>query len=465
MRRRRSPNVSLEGRITAVFALALVVVAGLAAAASGLPLPPWILFLLILTAGLPLGIWILHRTLRPLGEILRALVDGVSSLRDRDFSMRLAVRGRDELGELVSAYNQAVDVLREERTALRQRELLLETALHRSPLAIVLTNQRDRVIFANPEARRLLIGGRRLEGQRFGTILAGCPAAMAETLAAGNDGLFSVEHQGTTETYHLSRRVFQVNRFRHTLYLLRRLTAELDREEVRIWKKVIRVISHELNNSLAPISSLVQSASIAFDKPAHQHRLHAIFASIEERVTHLKDFVDGYADFARLPAPRRERTTWAPFLASLQELYAFELHCPRDVEGFFDPAQIEQVVINLLKNAAEASPRDGDAPGSIEVRVDLTADGGTRLQVLDRGSGMDEEVLRSALLPFYSTKADGVGVGLPLCREIVANHGGTLRMQSRDGGGAAVICLLPSAKGSIPPADQAATQGRDHGSS
>ncbi len=448
MSSRRPPKVSLEGRITAVFALALVVVAGLAAAASGWSLPPWTLFLLLLSVGLPLGLWILHRTLRPLGEMLGALADGVRSLRDRDFSMRLVVRGRDELGELVSAYNEAVDALGEERTALRQRELLLETALHRSPLAIILTDPRDRVIFANPEARRLLVGGRRLEGQRFATILAGCPPALVETLAAGDDGLFAVEHEGTTETYHLSRRVFQVNRFRHTLVLLRRLTAELDREEVRIWKKVIRVISHELNNSLAPISSLVQSASIAFDKPAHQHRVRAIFASIEERVTHLRDFVDGYAEFARLPAPRRERTAWAPFLASLQELYAFELHCPPGVEGFFDPAQIEQVVINLLKNAAEASSGDGpgDEPAPIEVRVDLTADGGTRLQVLDRGPGMDEEVLSNALLPFYSTKADGVGVGLPLCREIVANHGGNLRIQGREGGGAAVICLLPSAK-------------------
>ncbi len=103
------------------------------------------------------------------------------------------------------------------------------------------------------------------------------------------------------------------------------------------------------------------------------------------------------------------------------------------------PPGMRQVLINLLKNAVEAS--DGDP--RITVRIDRLTDGDTRVQVTDHGRGMSDEVMRKALLPFYSTKQSGTGVGLPLCREIVEAHGGSLRIQGREGGGTVVTFLLP----------------------
>jgi len=107
--------------------------------------------------------------------------------------------------------------------------------------------------------------------------------------------------------------------------------------------------------------------------------------------------------------------------------------------GWFDPAQIQQAVLNVVKNAEEA----GGEPSTVELGVEATPDGGTRIVVSDRGKGMTDEVLRNALVPFFSTKEKGTGLGLALCREILAAHGGKVALQSRPGEGTVVTCWLP----------------------
>ena len=438
--RERSPRTSLAGKITAGFFAILVVVATLAAAAARLPeLSSFTIFLLILIAALPLGAWFIGWLVRPLDRVIQGVSDGIRSFRDRDFSVRLAYRRKDELGALVRHYNEVGQILQEERRAVRQRELLLQSALDSSPAAIVLINQRDRIIYSNREARRLLTGGVKLEGRSFEELRAGCPEAMREILASGTDGLFTVPGEGDSETYHLSLRRFQLNRRRHNLMLLRRLTGELGRQEAETWKKVIRVISHELNNSLAPVSSLVHSAQRISREPEHAARRDEVFESIRERLDHLRRFIDGYARFARLPAPRRREVDWEEFLSGFSEYSTLEIagHLPTE-PGYFDPAQMRQVVQNLIKNAVEAGL--GESP--IRLRVKATSEG-TYLQVIDRGLGMNAETMEKALLPFYSTKNTGTGLGLPLCREILEAHGGKISLQGNEHGGTIVTCWLP----------------------
>lgn len=435
----RHRRLSLAGRITAGFFLVLVLMAALAAGATRLPeLSPWAVFLAVLLVGLPLGAWMIGRLLAPLDRVVRGVADGIRSFRDGDFSTRLAYRRDDELGELVELFNQVGQTLSDERQAVRQRELLLQTALDRSPAAILLAGQSGRIVYSNLEARRLLLAGGKLEGLSLAEIRAGCPPEMQEILDAGTDGLFTVTREEENETYHLAQRTFQLNRRRHTLLLLRRLTGELGRQEAEIWKKVIRVISHELNNSLAPVSSLVYSAHKIAREPRHAGRADQVFTSIRERLDHLRQFIEGYARFARLPRPRKQKVDWAELVAGLDD-YPFELvgNLPTS-PGLFDPAQLRQVVVNLLKNAVEAS--DGEPRVTLRIK---SAGDGTFLQVADRGRGMDEETMEKALLPFYSTKKTGTGLGLPLCREILEAHGGKLSLQAGEGGGTVVTCWLP----------------------
>jgi signal transduction histidine kinase len=413
--------------------------------------PPWSIFVITLLVGIPSGAWLISKLTKPLDRTLEDLSHGILSFQDRDFSVRLASDRRDELGDLARFYNRVAATLLKERLEVRERELLLQTALNQSPAAIVLVNSMDRVIYSNREARRLLLGGAKLEGHQFDEIRQGCPPQMREVLSGDGDGIFSVQNEDNLETYHLSERTFLLNRRRHSLILLRIMTGELGRQEAEIWKKVIRVISHELNNSMAPISSLIHSAQVATEDPRHTHQKEKIFSSIDERLDHLKRFIEGYARFARLPQPRREPVAWPEFVQSLGEYPNLTIvgRLPA-TPGYFDPAQMRQALVNLLKNAVESSI---DSP-RISLRVkDVGADG-TYIQVTDQGSGMDEETMKKALLPFYSTKKTGTGLGLPLCREILEAHGGKLSLQAQPEGGMAVTCWLPPYPRKEPHAQQ-----------
>ncbi len=317
---------SFAGRLTAVVLLILVLEGLIVAGMMALTADPWLGLLLSLLIGLPLGAWLVTRALRPFTRTLEGLHFGIASFHDHDFSVRLASGRSDELGDLARLFNHFGEALQDERLAVRSKELLLEGALDSSPVAIVLVNPLDRVVFSNREARRLLTGGSSLDGRQFvADIRENCPAPMRDMLHSTGDGVFSVEHEDGIETYHLSRRKFVLNRRRHFLIVLYRMTAELGRQEAEIWKKVIRVISHELNNSLAPVSSLVHSAELISRRPEHAERGDEVFATIRERLGHLKEFIDGYAHFARLPAPRREEKSWRELVENLEEFPTLEI--------------------------------------------------------------------------------------------------------------------------------------------
>jgi nitrogen fixation/metabolism regulation signal transduction histidine kinase len=271
----------------------------------------------------------------------------------------------------------------------------------------------------------------------FNVIVAECPPALATALASRQDGLFSVTLEGEEETYHLSQRQVRLYGREHRLLQLRRLTRELSRQEVQTWKKVIRVIRHELNNSLAPISSLAHSGRELAQR-GDGARLATVFDTIEDRTRHLDGFIRGYAEFAKLPQPRCEAVIWTEFLGQLAQHYRFQLlGAPPDEPGWFDRAQLEQVLINLLKNAHES----GSAADAIQIAV-VPRPGEVRIDVHDRGEGMSEAVLANALLPFYSTKRSGTGLGLALSREILEAHGGRIALVNRHGGGLTVTLYL-----------------------
>ncbi|HEY8507007.1 MAG TPA: hypothetical protein VIL32_01550, partial [Steroidobacteraceae bacterium] len=207
-------------------------------------------------------VWLARRIPRPWISVIRAVRDGVVSLRDHDLSVSVGYRSNDELGELVEAYNSLGDLLRRERLDLYQRELLLDTVIQTTPITMVLTNAKGSIVYSNISARQLFLGGRKLEGLSFDSVIADAPAALREALASDQDTLFTMELSGESQVFHLSQRWFLLNAQRHRLVLLKQLTRELASQEVTIWKKVIRVIAHELNNSLAPISSLAHSGRL-----------------------------------------------------------------------------------------------------------------------------------------------------------------------------------------------------------
>ena len=394
---------------------------------------------------LPLTGWLAAFWLAPLLRLARALEGAVLSYRDGDFSLNLAPDGPRELAELTRLHAELGLALREQRQHLSQRELLLDTIVQNTPVALMLTTASERIAIANLAARQLLGDGRSLTGLDFATVIAAQPQTLREALASDGDRLFTVTlPDGSEETFHHSTRVFRLQGQPHRLRLLRRMTRELSRAEVATWKRVIRVLSHEMNNSLAPISSLAHSGA-ELARRGDVARLPQVLASIASRAAHLHGFLAGYASFAKLPAPRRAAVDWAAFLNRLALLGEFHLDGELPGQpGWFDAAQIEQALLNLIKNAHES----GSDPD--EIRLRLRPQGSEIfIEVLDRGPGMSETVLAQALLPFYSTKRaepgsqGGTGLGLALAREIAEAHDGRIALANRRSGGLRVTMRLP----------------------
>ena len=432
----RFPLSLLFGAIAIIYMAAALLLAWLLS--HWLP-QPWMAGALAIALLLPLLVYHVRRAFAPMNSLFRALAGTVASYRDGDYSFGLAWNGKGALGELVETHNRLGEALREQRLSLVQRELLLDTLVQNTPVAMVLTDPGRHVVLANIAARKMLGDGHRLEGQLFDQLVERAPNAMREAFERGGDGMFSVGDEDEEDIYHLARRQFRLNGRRHELVLLRQLTAELRRQEVQTWKKVIRVISHELNNSLAPIASLAHSGSELLRRGQYD-KLPTALHTIEERARHLEGFIRDYARFAKLPAPRREPVEWSRFVAQLRAQVEFTLESRIAVGAVarIDAAQLEQTLINLIKNAHES----GSKPEDVKL-VLRRANHAWRIDVLDRGTGMNEAVLANALLPFYSTKRNGTGLGLALAREIAEAHGGRIALLNRDDGGLCVSLTLP----------------------
>ncbi|WDE04021.1 HAMP domain-containing histidine kinase [Thalassomonas viridans] len=437
------------------------------------------LFALICLLLVGLALVLLRQSQQRHAQVLQSLADGLRNLQDGDFAISLAEKPfekqQQHLG-VIRLFNQVSDKLRAEKQALYQRELLLDKVVNASDVVTVLVNHRNKIIFANHAARLFLetcgVNRTSLLGQEWTVLMkehkpellayvgestVGNPdgqdiGVQGEVLAdkayqaqAGQSSAIiqlkedenAPESSGMEQSWHLSRHQLKLHGSRHQLFLLKPMTRVLNRQEVKTWKKVIRVINHELNNSIAPISSMCHSGKVLAER-IHEPRLNQVFTTISGRINKLSEFIQNYSQLARLSSPQKQEFDLVAMLEQLQSLYPFTLKC-RHKQLFIngDISQLEQLVINLLKNAREAA-------GEIPSQVELSLQGqGICLVIRDFGPGMKPQVMQQAFLPYYSTKADGSGIGLSICREITEAHQGQISLSSPPGGGLAVSVALP----------------------
>ena len=319
-------------------------------------------------------------------------------------------------------------------------QTMLQAILDTIPAATLLVSETGIIRFTNEAARELFFEGVEAKGEDFLRMLSNVAEPLRRALLSDTDQIFTFEEDGASEVYHLSKRTLSLEGGEGLLISVRHMTREIARQENLALKRTLRIVGHELGNSLAPATSLLHSAQLMLEKSGPPEKLAAALATIEERLVHLRTFLGGLAQLGQLPQPRPRKVAWPPFLDGLRALWpALVISPPPAVAGWFDAGQIQQVLINLVKNAYEA----GGPPGGVELVVGCEADAGVRCSVLDRGAGMTDEVMKNAFVFSFTTKAKGGGMGLALCREIVESHQGRLRLGRREGGGTEVSFWLP----------------------
>lgn len=376
---------------------------------------------------------------RSIQQVVETLEIGVKCFEDNDFSITIQNKRNDELGRIIDAYNNVAQTIRAERMSLHQREVLLDTIIQETPVALILTDGSGIVVYSNDATKTLFGLTEKPDELVFATLIKGLPEALKKATQEKRPGLYTHQDSQHKKVYYLNCQHFNINGAEHFLYLYKNMTSEISRQEIDLWKNAIRLMSHELNNSLAPITSLTNSAKDILSKPQHMDMLPDILDTISQRTTRLHTFIEQYARFARLPSPTIRPVEVSDFVATIIKLCECRLigKAPK-IKLKIDQGQMEQVLINLVKNGKESG-------GPVEeVSLKVKHDGNTvTFSVCDRGPGMSEQQLQQALLPFFSTKQQGTGLGLTLCNEIVTVHGGTIRIANREEAGLEVKVVLP----------------------
>jgi nitrogen fixation/metabolism regulation signal transduction histidine kinase len=376
--------------------------------------------------------------LAPLVKTLSAIDNGIDAFKDNDFSLTIHNQNYSEISSLIQIYNELSTVLRNERMDIFQRELLLDTVIQSTPVAMVLVGSNNRVVYSNLAAKEMFCQNKKLEGDDFTKLLANLTPVLQAATLEKNEGLVTDLQDEQALVYNINCQQFVLNGREHLLYLYKNMTSEISRKETDMWKQVIRLISHELNNSLAPISSLTRSAQKIITQPEHSHMLYDVLETIGNRASHLHGFIEQYASFSRLPKPKFKAVILKTFYQQIETLVG--VNCCFDVvreQAMFDAGQIEQVIINLIKNAKESGSELTDVGFEMKQQgKQLT------FNVFDRGTGLSAKQQQQALLPFFTTKPTGTGVGLALCNEIVIGHQGKLRLYNRQQGGLCVSFSL-----------------------
>jgi len=376
-------------------------------------------------------------------RLTKILQHGLESLNDGDFSISLQDSKVKLFQSHISLFNQVIEKLRLERQYLYQREMLLDKVINAANVVTLLFNHRDDLVFTNLAAQQFFGGRKDLLGQSMQAVCDGQLAALREYFFAAKENnqdtiVYLEDIEGVKQAWHVTSSNLKLNGSKHTLILVKPISEQLHRQEIITWKKVVRVINHELNNSLAPISSMCHSGNMIAEQKDDAN-LSRVFKGITKRVDHLATFVKDYSELAKVKQPQRKAVDVVDLLSQVAQLYQFEL-INKSVQTsiFIDAEQIEQVLINLLKNAWQA-------PDVSEVKVHIFDQNGQLvISVQDDGLGMSSEALQHAFTPYFSTKQDGSGIGLAICREIIDAHQGKISLNNlADNQGVRVVIVLP----------------------
>ena len=390
------------------------------------PKVQWTLAVLILGLWWGFALSVRERTVIP----LQTLANLLEALREGDYSIRARETGAgDALADVHLEINQLGEMLRRQRFDAVDAETLLHKVIEEIDVAVFTFDGHQTLRLVNRAGERMMaqnadrLLGRTAQNLDLADCLEGSPERTFERAFPGQSGRWQCRHSSFREAGQ-----------NHHLLVLSDLSRALRDEERQAWQRLIRVLGHELNNSLAPIKSTASTLATVLrrDEPHQGWRDDAqrSLALIAERCESLNRFVAAYSQLARLPAPTRRPLPVAPLVrrvAALETRQTVRVLDATVITLEADVDQLEQLLINLIKNAVEAV----DEVGGGEVAVGWQRRGqDLEITIRDEGPGLPPS--QNLFVPFFTTKPGGTGIGLVLCRQIAEAHGGRLELENRD---------------------------------
>jgi two-component system, NtrC family, nitrogen regulation sensor histidine kinase NtrY len=373
---------------------------------------------------------------------LQTLANVVGALREEDYSFRarLAVPN-DALGELSLEVNALADLLSKHRTGAMEATALLQRVVEEVDIPIFAFDPANRLRLVSSAGEKLLnLAAAHLIGESSSQL------GLDSCLSCENESLVEL-HFGTDARWFVRRSSFRQQGIPHTLVVLSDVSRALREEERRAWQRLIRVLGHELNNSLAPIKSIAGSLHARLKgsgiRSDEQQDFQRGLNIIESRAASLNRFLQGYRQLAQMPPPAFRRCSIAPVarrVAALETRVPVTVIPGPETDFLADPDQLEQMLINLVRNAADAvlqaqeieKRSNGSKPSDAEQQIvfswETTAED-VIISIQDKGPGLINP--GNAFVPFYTTKPAGSGIGLVLSRQIAEAHGGTLELENR----------------------------------
>ncbi|CCH01428.1 Alginate biosynthesis sensor protein kinB [Fibrella aestuarina BUZ 2] len=345
------------------------------------------------------------------------IASGIEAIRDKDFTIKFVPTGNSEVDELIRVYNLMIDQLRQERTRQAEQQFFLDKLIDASPIALLIFDFDARVAGINPKARQLL---KCPEADLLGKPLSAIDHPLLNQLDTLPLDQPQIVRLTGVETYRVLRGQFIDRGFGRQFLFIEELTAEIIDTEKKAYGKVIRMMAHEVNNSIGAVNTILSIVEPTVGEADLQRAMRVAI----ERNERLNGFMRRFADVVRLPVPHRVRADMAALVQNIARLMApqaegravtLQVTTPDEpVWWLMDESQLEQVLINVVKNALE-SCRAGNT-----VSLELSAQ---QLLIRNNGDPIPDEVAGQLFNPFYSTKRDGQGIGLTLTREILLNHG------------------------------------------
>ncbi len=370
-------------------------------------------------------------------RLVRSVSNGMDLLREQDFSSRLAHVNQREADRIVDVFNRMMDSLKNERLKLREQNHFLDLLIGASPMGILIFDQSEVITMGNKAAASFF--GYDDSSDLIGRKLIGIPSPLAAVIKGMQPETIETVRLSNSKIYRCSRLSFMDSGYAHPFVLIEHLTSEMVKAEKKAYEKVIRMIAHEVNNSVAGVNSTLDTVASMLEEESDD-ALHAtadVLRVCQERCLTMSRFITSYADVVKIPEANlmltdlNERVyACKEFMESMCNERDIRLHvqlCDECVQVKIDNVLFEQALVNILKNAIESIGSDGD------VYITTTAKPAT-LTIADNGAGISPDIENKLFSPFFSSKPDGQGLGLIFISDVLTKHNCLFSLRTFDDG-------------------------------